>query len=436
MQTKHLIAGPFFMLLIALPVLLSAQARPTGARIEQYQPGTGLRFTTLDGYYRFRFQAGVQSYVELKNYSNIVDTRFRVRRARIALSGEDVRRRISYRLRLDFRVGSGNDPDELNNGTLLDAFVRWQATNVFSFTFGQRSLFTDNRGLRMSSDFLGFVERSRVTSAFAGIRDFGLFIEGRHRLGNVMRLKSIIQITSGDGANAFFRNYGGLLYGGRLDWLPFGYFRGFGEFRIHDLVYEHTPKMSFGFNFSFNDGISSRRGRNSGDILYLNDDDEFSLPDYTKFGIDLLFKYRGLNVLAEWQKTWANVPTDITQRIRDDGSISTSFPEGVDAFVRGRLMLGSAFNIQAGYTFVRRFSVDVRYTHLVADANSFLNNAKFYSRPNYYSVAITKYFLNDAFKFQAAATYIDTSDLSEDKDNNPLNGDPEWIYRFLIQFNF
>ncbi len=436
MKKRHLI----LFLILAAGFLysgrLEAQARPKGAKVEKYLPGEGVRISTLDGYFRFRFQAGVQSYIELRNYNQVVDTRFRVRRARIALSGDDAKRRISYRLRLDFRVGSGNNPDELNNGTLLDAFVRWRATDVFSFTVGQRSLFSDNRGLRINSDYLSFIERSRVTSAFAAIRDFGLFIEGRHSLGNVMRLKSAIEITSGDGANAFLRNYGGLKYGVRLDWLPFGYFRSFGEFRMHDLVFEYTPKLSFGLNFSYNDGMSSRRGRNSGALLYLNDDNEFSLPDYTKFGIDLLFKYRGLNILAEYQRTWASVPTDITQRIRDDGSISRNFPGGVDAYVKGRMMLGSAFNVQAGYTFIRRFSLDLRYTHLTADAQSFLNNGKFYSRPNYYSVAVSKYLASDSFKFQAEATYIETSDLSEDKDSNPLNGEPEWIYRFLVQFNF
>lgn len=436
MKYWNSILGLGLVIGLCLPDQLLAQARPKGARVEKYTLGDGVRITTLDGYFNVRLQAGVQSYVELRNSNDVLDARFRVRRARFGLSGEDVRRRLSYRIRLDFRVGSGNDPDELNNGTLLDAFVRWRATQVFALTLGQRSLFSDNRGLRVSSDYLGFIERSRVTSAFASIRDFGFFVEGRHRLGNVMRLKSVVEITSGDGANAFSRNYGGLKYGARLDWLPFGYFRAFGEFRIHDLAYEYTPRLSIGANFSFNDGMSSRRGRNSGSILYLNDDNEFSLPDFSKFGVDLLLKFRGFSLLAEYQTTWASVPTDITQRIREDGSISTNFPGGVDAYVKGRMMLGSAFNIQAGYTSVRLFSVDLRYTHLAADANSFLNNGKFYSRPNYYSAALTKYLAGEAFKVQAEATYVETSDLSEDKDNNNLNGEPEWIYRFLVQFSF
>ena len=59
--------------------------------------------------------------------------------------------------------------------------------------------------------------------------------------------------------------------------------------------------------------------------IYLNNNDEESLPDYFKTGIDFLFKYKGLSALGEYVKSSATVPSDITQRVRNDGSISTSF---------------------------------------------------------------------------------------------------------------
>ena len=52
---------------------------------------------------------------------------------------------------------------------------------------------------------------------------------------------------------------------------------------------ELTPKFVIGVNYSHNSGMSSRRGRNSGSILYLNEFGQQSLPDYTKYGIDFLF---------------------------------------------------------------------------------------------------------------------------------------------------
>ena len=120
---------------------------------------------------------------------------------------------------------------------------------------------------------------------------------------------------------------GGLKLGGRIDYLPFGLFTNIGQFRQIDVMREQVPKLVVGIHYSHNSGMSSRRGRYSGRILYLNNNDEESLPDYSKYGLDFLFKYRGFSALGEYVKSAATVPTDITQRVRNDGSISTTFSQ-------------------------------------------------------------------------------------------------------------
>jgi hypothetical protein len=87
---------------------------------------------------------------------------------------------------------------------------------------------------------------------------------------------------------------------------------------------EQAPKLVLGVHFSHNSGMSSRRGRASGAIIYLDENDQESLPDYTKYGIDFLFKYKGFSALGESIKSTAVVPDDITQRVRNDGSISVT----------------------------------------------------------------------------------------------------------------
>ena len=54
------------------------------------------------------------------------------------------------------------------------------------------------------------------------------------------------------------------------------------------------------------------------------------------------------------------------------------------------VLTGNALNLQAGYLFKNNISLDARYTHLKADNNSFMNNATFYNRPNYYTIGLTK----------------------------------------------
>jgi len=47
----------------------------------------------------------------------------------------------------------------------------------------------------------------------------------------------------------------------------------------------------------------------------LNLNDEESLPDYVKYGVDFMLKYKGFSAIGEYIKSEATVPEDITQRI-------------------------------------------------------------------------------------------------------------------------
>ena len=250
-------------------------------------------------------------------------------------------------------------------------------------------------------------------------------------------------MTNGDGKNVYSRDRGGLKIGGRLDYLPFGLFTNMGQFRQIDVMREQVPKLVVGLHYSKNNGMSSRRGRYSGRIIYLNANDQESLPDYTKYGVDFLFKYKGFSALGEYIKSSAEVPSDITQRIRNNGSISESFlvneVQDVDSYVKGRMMLGSAYNIQMGYLFKNGFSVDSRYTHLIADENSFLNNETFYNRPNYYTLGFSKLLgRNYGFKVQASVTHVDGSlGINHDLDTNtPAIFEDEIIFRLITTISF
>jgi hypothetical protein len=253
-------------------------------------------------------------------------------------------------------------------------------------------------------------------------------------------LRPQIAVTNGDGLNAFGADHGGLKFGGRIDFLPFGLFNNFGQFRQADVMRENTPKFVIGAHFSNNYGMSSRRGREGGAIVYLNDSLGESLPNYMKFGIDFLFKYKGFSALGEFISSRAVVPSDISTRVRNDGSTSTTFlvdgVQDVENYVKGRMMLGSAYNIQMGYYFKSRISIDARYTHLKAAEHSFLNNGTFYNRPNYYTLGISKYFGRGyGFKIQGDITYNEALDGSNDIYGTPMNGN-EWVFRIITTISF
>lgn len=413
------------------------QAQEQRVQINTYSFGEGLTLTASDGH-KLKITSYIQPWFETRMYTEQRDAtlnRFRMRRARVRMDGETANKKFSYRFQFDL---TGNGEFEEQNGQYLnDAVVSYNFIKNWSLSFGQRATYTDNRELLMLSNTLQLVERSRVTSAFAAIREFGFYLDGRVKMGRTSYIKPYFVLTNGDGGNVFNNDYGGLKVGGRLDFLPFGLFTNFGQFRQGDIVRELTPKLVVGGNFSQNYGMSSRRGRESGAILYLNDLNEVVLPNFTKFGADFLFKYKGFSMLGEFVKTAASVPETITKRVRNDGSIATTFPVGdgdnVENYVKGRMMIGEGYNIQMGYIFKSGFSIDARYTHLRADEHSFLNNQTFYSRPNYFTLGFSKYLdRNYGAKIQTDFTFVQGKDI-----NNNVGvqiGGNELMGRIMLTF--
>ena len=427
-----------FLLLISLNI-------NSQSTLDSYSFGEGISFTADNGS-KIKLSGYAQPHVEIKNYNDLDEnsssTRFRLRRLRLRFDGKASNPKFAYRFQVD--LSGSSETGEATADFLLDAYLSYDITNRIKVIFGQRSTYTDNRELFMNSNSLQLVERSRLTSAFSSIREFGLFLSGNFRLnGKGSYLRPYFVLTNGDGINNFDKDLGGLKIGGRIDFLPFGLFTNKGQFRQIDVMRELTPKFVIGVNYSHNSGMSSRRGRDSGSILYLDEFGQQSLPDYTKYGIDFLFKYNGFSALGEYVKSSSTVPANIIERVRNDGSTSSSFLvnniQDVEGYVNGRMMLGEAYNIQMGYLFKSGITIDSRYTHLRADENSFLNNATFYNRPNYYTVGIGKLLgRNYGAKIQGSITFVDGS-LGVNHDNDtataPVFKD-ELLFRLITTISF
>jgi len=413
-----------------------------------YIPGNGLVFSSTDQNYKIVLRGYSQSLFESKtrsfDSSNILDNnvynRFRARRVRLRLSGNQLFPGFSYRLQVDLAQSVEGD-GELS-GLLLDAWVGYNITKRLKIIFGQKATPTDNLSVQMASISLQLPERSRLTSAFASIREVGLFMEGKFKTGKKSVLKSMLCITNGDGSNTLSNDFGGLKYGARINFLPFGTFRNFGQFRQVDMVRELSPKLMLGINGSYNVGMSSRRGRENGDFLFYNitnSDTSLRLPNYLKTGADLLFKYRGFSLIAEFIMTKAFISDDITTRNDRYGNpedLTTNFRGySAEEYVRTQLMMGSGINLQAGYLFKNLFSIDGRFTSLNPDEYSFMNNTSFYNRNKYYTIGISKYFSkNYSYKIQASYTLVDEATI-RDLSSVDYRGS-ENILRLMVQIAF
>jgi len=413
-----------------------------------YIPGNGLVFSSTDQNYKVVLRGYSQSLFESKtrsfDSSNILDNnvynRFRARRVRLRLSGNQLFPGFSYRLQVDLAQSVEGD-GELS-GLLLDAWVGYNITKRLKIIFGQKATPTDNLSVQMASNSLQLPERSRLTSAFASIREVGLFMEGKFKTGKKSVFKSMLCITNGDGSNTLSNDFGGLKYGARINFLPFGTFRNFGQFRQVDMVRELSPKLMLGINGSYNVGMSSRRGRENGDFLFYNitnSDTSLRLPNYLKTGADLLFKYRGFSLIAEFIMTKAFISDDITTRNDRYGNpedLTTNFRGySAEEYARTQLMMGSGINLQAGYLFKNLFSIDGRFTSLNPDEYSFMNNTSFYNRNKYYTIGISKYFSkNYSYKIQASYTLVDDATI-RDLSSVDYRGS-ENILRLMVQIAF
>lgn len=428
--------------LLVLLLLVVVNSNAQEIELSKYKFGEGLNFSGKDNNYNFEISGYLQPFSESRKYLDNDDATFynrmRMRRARLQFSGNSKKEKLSYRLQLD--LTGGGEGDASIGSLVFDAWVAYDVTKRIKLSFGQKSTSTDNRELGMRSTTLQLVERSPLSGAFASIREFGFFAESTYKISKVSYIKPEIAITNGDGINVFDKDHGGLKYGGRIDYLPFGLFNNFGQYRQADLVRELTPKFVIGATYSYNVGISDRRGSESGTILYLDSQNKELLPDYVKYGVDFLLKYRGFSLLGEYVNASARVPKGITQRVRVDGTTSTTFSvnglQDVENYVKGRMMVGEGFNLQSGYVFKNLFSIDGRIAHMKPQANSFLNNGTYYNRSNYFTLGITKYLArNYGAKIQFDCTYINAKVGSNDINGKPILGN-EFISRVITTISF
>lgn len=429
-------------LIAALAVPLAAWAQDweddMSSSVQNYQLGEGWSYQS--GPFTGEITALIQPHLECKYGPSEVfsdaTVRTRLRRARVRFAGDHRDSRFYYRLTLD--LSGTSELDDAQGIMLFQSFVGYRLTPQHRITVGQRGNPAGPREMQMNSGTLQLVERSRVSSAFATIAEMGIFYDGRMRLTGKQFLRPAVAITTGDGANPFGRDYGGLKYAARLDWVPNGLFTRFGQFRQADLVRERSPKLIVGAYANFNQGMSSRRGREQGAILYLDANLDPLLPNYAQVGVDGMLKYRGFSLLAEWIQAQAYVPEGIAYRVRNDGSVASTFEidgvNDVSAYVRNRMMTGSGFNVQAGYVLPSNWSVDVRATQLNPADFSFLRNGAFYDRPQYYTIGLTHYASRwYGLKHQLSATWNAVGPDARNHENSYLTA-PEWTVRWCTTF--
>lgn len=327
-----------------------------------------------------------------------ISTEMMIRRSRLKFEGFAFRPNIEYKVELGLSNRDlGRPLPETGNapGLILDAVLKWEMIDNLELWFGQTKL-PGNRERVISSQALQFVDRSIVNAEFNIDRDLGVQLHYKIEAGNVL-IKPIASVSQGEGRNITAANQGGYDYTGRLELLPFGEFTGKGDYVGSDIYREEKPKLSLAVGYDYNDNAVREQGQ-LGSFL----DGE---RDLSMIMADLMFKYRGFSVMAEYMdKTTSNpVLTDTS------GTVIGSF------------VTGMGLSAQAGYLFKNNFEIAGRYSSVVYDEQLGEDAV------NQYTLGVSKYIKGHSLKIQ--------SDISLTETDNP-DDDPEMMYRFQVEMAF
>lgn len=329
---------------------------------------------------------------------------FLVRRARLKFDGFAYSPKLTYKIELGL---SNNDLSGSSKFTgnaprlILDAVMKWNFYENLELWFGQAKL-PGNRERIVSSANLQFVDRSLLNSTYNIDRDLGVQLRHHFKLSGKFTVKEAFAISQGEGRNITSGNLGGFQYTSRLEVLPFGEFAKKGDYSGGDLYREETPKLAIGASYDFNNNAVKTRS-NQGS--YMITDTGFYETDISTTFIDLMFKYQGFSVMAEY----ANRTASDRLAKNSDGSLTGDEVE-----------VGSGLNVQAGYVFKNNWEFSGRYTSIDFDDLMTTKNGQ-----DQYTLGISKYIVGHNLKVQSDVGYS-TIEASEDQ--------VMWRLQFEIHF--
>lgn len=382
-------------LFIAIITLLSVTAAVAqdNKNTAKFELGKGLDINLNGGEYNFNLNGFIQVYGAYRNEKDGEDeSLFGVKNAFFGFKGSALYNKFTFMLEANFA----------DSNPLMDAWAAYNLKDYLTITVGQKQTFTNNREMIMHEKNLSMADRSIVSQYFSGTgRELELFFESKLYLGKIA-LKPSIAITTGDGRNSFGSSsididMGGLKYGGRLDVLPLGEFKSGNDGVGADFVREESPKLLVGGAMSYNDGASNKVGEGHGDFVLYDKDGNSKFPALRKIAADLLFKWQGWSIMAEYVNASATDLKGIYTKSTGDHPLQ---PEEIANY----LNLGNGYNVQVGYLLKSGWGFDARFSKVKPEFEETETSPLL--ETNEYAVSVAKYFINNRLMCQGAFTYL------------------------------
>ncbi|WP_177734970.1 porin [Flavobacterium inviolabile] len=370
------------------------------AALPYYSYGKGLGITSADSLFqlniRFRMQNRI-GYIQNEGEDAAYDGQ--IRRLRLRFDGYVGNPHFLYVLQLSFAPGDVGEIHEGENINIIrDAAVIYRPNRNWSFTFGQTKI-PGNRQRVNSSGALQLTDRSINNAKFNIDRDFGIQAYFLNEKKDAFSYNIKTAVTTGEGRNWTKSPDNGVALTGKIELFPLGSFTKDGSNFEGDLAREKTPKLLLSGAFHQNNHARRTQGQ-LGDDLYQQ-------KTMKSFFADAMLKYNGWAAMATYMSRTANNPIAI---------------DPLDPTLSNYVYTGKGMDYQLSYTFPTNYEIIGRFSTQTANKDI----KALTPDTNEYTIGVTKYLWEHAFKLQTELTY-DQLDFANGTTKN------NWYVRFQIE---
>ena len=366
-----------------------------------YSYGKGLGLTSPDSLFqlniRFRMQNRV-TYFDKEGEKPTYDGQ--IRRLRLRFDGYVGNPKFLYVIQLSFAPGDvGELQDGENINIIRDAAVFYRPNKHWNISFGQTKL-PGNRQRINSSGGLQLTDRSINNAKFTIDRDFGFQVHNINEFEEKFSYNFKAALSTGEGRNVTDKADDGVAVTGKVELFPLGAFTRDGTNFEGDIVREAKPKLLLSGAFQQNNNSQRTQGQ-LGSTL-------FEKRTTRSVFLDAMLKYNGWSLMSSYMS-----------RSAADNPVTFNPTDATDF---NYVYVGNGFDYQLSYLFRNDYEVIGRYSlqHVNREIHAFTPNLK------QYSLGLTKYIWEHAFKLQTELTY-DTSQFLGGKKVN------DWYVRFQVE---
>lgn len=366
-----------------------------------YNFGKGIGMTSPDSIFqlniRFRMQNRV-TYIKNEDENGGYDGQ--IRRLRLRLDGYVGNPKFLYALQLSFAPGDVGEIREGENINIIrDAVIFYRPNKNFNISFGQTKL-PGNRQRVNSSGGLQLTDRSINNAKFTIDRDFGFQVHNLNEYKDTFSYNFKTAISTGEGRNSTEKADDGVAVTGKVEIFPLGAFTKDGTNFEGDIVREKKPKVMFSGAFQQNNHARRTQGQLGNDL--------FETRTMKSVLLDAMIKYNG----------WAAM-SSFMSRTTTENAITIN-PN--DALQSNYVFVGNGFDYQLSYNFVSNYEIIGRYSlqNVGKDIENLVPKTK------QYSLGLTKYIWEHAFKVQGEVTYDSLNYIDGSTKNN-------WYLRFQVE---